>query len=114
MTTLADQQAALDAVAALARAFPGLPAAAVTVTAALTITSGVFPSQVLVEVRHDLGAFERWREALGIDPDGVECRTYEVAYGHSHMSLEARSQFLGADIEVTGYAPALAGQEVAS
>ncbi|MEU2789056.1 hypothetical protein [Streptomyces sp. NPDC007100] len=101
MTTLADQQAALDAAAVLARTFSHLPAAYIAV-------SPVYPSQIDIGLHEGLGDFETWREALSLPPADVEYRTYGDG-----VFLRGRGKSLGANVEITGYAPVLAGQEVA-
>ncbi|MEU7149175.1 hypothetical protein AB0B15_14235 [Streptomyces sp. NPDC045456] len=102
MTTLADQQAVLDAAAGLARTFGHLPAASIHVDL-------IDPGWVMVAIHDDLPAFEAWREALGVEPSDVE---FGLFVERGHMILEARTRFMGAEIEVHGYAPVLTGQGV--
>ncbi|MFH8751075.1 hypothetical protein ACH4GK_31960 [Streptomyces rimosus] len=101
MRTLADQQAALDTAVVLARTFGHLPAAYIAV-------SPVYPSQIDIGLHEGLGDFETWREALGLPSGDVEYRTYGGVF------LRVRGKSLGANVEITGYAPALAEPEVES
>ncbi|WP_328450720.1 hypothetical protein OG780_21960 [Streptomyces sp. NBC_00386] len=93
----------LDALAAPLRAlrllavdFPDLPAPVVDVSA-------IYPDRLRLSVHASQGgftAFEAWRTALGIAPDVVD---FHVQCDHCTGVLNARTEYGGADIELTGY-----------
>jgi hypothetical protein len=91
--TLTIQQPALKALAAIALAFPHLPAAGIHL-------STIYPDQIDVDLHDDLSDFEAWREALDIAPDAVE--RVELP---SRMTLCVVGSFAGAEVFLHGYAP---------
>lgn len=95
LPTLAQQRPALGALAQMAGAFAHLPGAHLDI-------SPTYPDQLTISVHDDLGAFEVWREALGITPDAVSYKALT-----SHMHIKAEGTFAGAAVELVGYAPAL-------
>ncbi|WP_050503071.1 hypothetical protein [Streptomyces monomycini] len=100
-TTLADQQAALDVAASLARTHGHLPAAHIRTTA-------IFRDQVDISLHDSLADFEAWREGLGIDPTAVD----HALYADGQMYLQARTAFLGLTVEITGYGKLALGGSV--
>ncbi|MCX4698667.1 hypothetical protein [Streptomyces sp. NBC_01373] len=72
----------------------------------------IYPNRVSLSFHRDLGAFEAWREALGIAPDAVRHGTQSA--GRTRV-LRASAQCAGAELELVAYAdiPALAPAEVA-
>jgi hypothetical protein len=91
--TVADQKAALTAVARLVSAFGHLPAPEWNV-------SRIYPEQVDVSLHDDLGDFEQWRTVLGIGPDDIKYRTQSGA-----IVLTAKIQWGGASVNLVGYGP---------
>lgn len=103
MKFLADQQAALDTAASLARTHGHLPAAHIA-------TSTVFRDQVDIHLHDGFDAFEAWREALGIAPATVDHHMFE----DGRMYLQATTSFLGVTLQLNGYATRVQEQEGAS
>jgi hypothetical protein len=92
---VATQLTALEALAVLGRTRAHLPAVDFQV-------GTIFPDTIRIHIHHDLGAFEAWRESLGIPGDSVSHSSYD-----GRLTLTATTTFLGATIELTGYATAL-------
>ncbi|PWI43296.1 hypothetical protein [Streptomyces sp. ICBB 8177] len=96
--TVRTQGPAITALAGLLAAFPDLPAASFEITTLVT-ADAVGPG-VRVALHDDLGAFETWRAALGIDPGAV---------GHTELitcrCLKAQTQFAGVPLVLVGFAP---------
>lgn len=53
-------------------------------------------------IHDDLGSFEAWREALGIDPAAVR---RNLQSGDMTLVLTARGEVEGTKVQLTGYAP---------
>ncbi|MFJ7302008.1 hypothetical protein [Streptomyces sp. NPDC099088] len=104
--TLHGLAAPLRALRLLAVDFPDLPAPVVDVSA-------VYPDRLSLSVHAMQGgftAFEAWRAALGIAQDAVE---FHVQCNSRTGVLSARTEYGGADIELTGYTQVPAGAGVA-
>ncbi len=97
MTTFADLSAPLALMRLLAADHPNLPAPHVGV-------SPNYPHRLTLSVHGDLGKFEAWREALGIDPDAVRRNTQS---GGTTLVLSAAATVADAHVELIGYAPNL-------
>jgi len=69
--------------------------------------STIFPNQLDISLHDGLGAFELWREALGIPADAVKFSARNTA-----MNLKATTTFAGATVELIGYADPLPNQNV--
>jgi len=82
----------------LAADHPDLPAPHVGV-------SPHYPHRLTLSVHGDLGGFEAWREALGIDPDTVRRNTQS---GGTTLLLTGSTTVADAHVELVGYAPNLA------
>jgi hypothetical protein len=82
----------------LAADHPNLPAPHVGV-------SPHHPHRLTLSVHGDLGAFEAWREALGIDPDAVRRNTQS---GGMTLVLTAAATIADAHVELVGYSPNVA------
>jgi hypothetical protein len=82
----------------LAADHPNLPAPHVGV-------SPHHPHTLALSVHGDLGNFEAWREALGIDPNAVRRNTQS---GGTTLVLSAAATVADAHVELVGYAPNLA------
>ncbi|MFF2777892.1 hypothetical protein ACFVU3_23620 [Streptomyces sp. NPDC058052] len=100
--TLADLAAPLTALVALDARFSHLPAPNVDLCP-------VYPDRLCLSLHDDLGAFEAWREALNIDPAAV---VHRVQGNGGTRVLKVHGRFAGADIELTGFTPALAEEPV--
>lgn len=98
MTTLADLSRPLALMRLLAADYPTLPAPHVGV-------SPHHPDSLALSVHGDLGAFEAWREALGIDPDTVRRNTQSA---DTTLVLSGSTSIADARVELIGYAPNLA------
>lgn len=98
MTTFADLSRPLALLRLLAADHPNLPAPHVGV-------SPHHPHSLALSVHGDLGGFEAWREALGIDPDAVRHNTQS---GGTTLVLSAFATVADAHVELVGYAPNLA------
>jgi hypothetical protein len=92
---LAGQLTALEALIVLARTHAHLPAVDMQV-------GSIFPDTIRMHIHHDLGAFEAWREALGIPGDSVDHSAFD-----GRVTLKASTAFHGATVDITGYATAL-------
>lgn len=84
----------LRALRLLATDFGHLPAPEVDVSA-------IFPKRLTLRFHGDLGTFEVWREALGIDPDAV---THGTQGGGRTRVLKTSVEYEGATLEMVGYA----------
>ncbi|MFI0718900.1 hypothetical protein [Streptomyces sp. NPDC021224] len=93
--TFAEQLPAADALAQITATLGHLPAADINL-------SPVFPDHLTVAIHDDLGAFEQWRQALGVPATAIDY----AAHRH-HMTLRAATPFAGATIDLVAYAPAL-------
>jgi hypothetical protein len=82
----------------LAADHPHLPAPHVGV-------SPHYPYRLELSVHGDLGAFEAWREALGVDPEAVRRNTQS---GGMTLVLTAATTIADAHVELVGYSPNLA------
>lgn len=98
MTTFADLSAPLALLRLLAADHPDLPAPDVHV-------SRLYPDQLVLSVHDDLGTFEAWREALGIDPDTIERRLQSA---DTTAVLTASTTIADASVELVGYGPNVA------
>jgi phosphoribosylformimino-5-aminoimidazole carboxamide ribonucleotide (ProFAR) isomerase len=58
--------------------------------------------RVDLSIHDDLGSFEAWREALGIDPSAVR---RNLQSGDMTMVLTAHGEVEGTKVQLTGYAP---------
>jgi len=94
MLTLAEVSAPLLALRVLLAEFPALPAGSINI-------SDIFPDRVDVTLHDDMGAFESWRAALGIDPATATCDTQSI--GRTWV-LKASADYAGARICLTGFA----------
>ncbi|HEY5835966.1 hypothetical protein [Streptomyces sp.] len=92
-TNLAGQHPALSALTQIAVSLGHLPAANIDI-------SSVYPDRLFIRLHDNLGAFEAWRDALGIPADAVFYRS-----GASGMTLKAESRYAAATIELTAQAP---------
>lgn len=77
----------------LAADHPKLPAVDVQV-------SPITPDLLRLAAHHDLGAFETWREALGIDPNTIE---RHVRDDGRIVTLVAETVIADARVELTSY-----------
>ncbi|WP_043265369.1 hypothetical protein [Streptomyces sp. CT34] len=91
--TMKDLAAPLHALRLLAWDFPGLPAMDV-------VMSTVVPNELELASHDDFGAFEAWREALGILPESVTCR--EQGAGRTRV-LRAAVDFDGVRLTLIGF-----------
>jgi hypothetical protein len=69
------------------------------------------PDSLALSVHGDLGAFEAWREALGIDPDTVRRNTQSA---DTTLVLSGSTIIADARVQLIGYAPNLALVAVAA
>ncbi|MDX3383728.1 hypothetical protein PV682_19985 [Streptomyces niveiscabiei] len=92
--TLDDLAVALRALRLLTVDFGHLPAPVVNVT-------DIFPDQVKLSFYDDLGAFESWREALGIAPGAV---VHGLQSDGLTRVLKTSVEYAGATLELTGFA----------
>lgn len=97
MTTLADLSRPMALMRLIAVDHPDLPAPHVGV-------SPHHPDCLTLSVHGDLGSFEAWREALGIDPVAVRNTTQS---GGNTLVLSAAGIVADARVELVGYAPNL-------
>lgn len=95
---LAEQAIGLQAVVNLAIEHPRLQGA--TIASQTVWVDDTHQVGIAIQV-HDLGHFEEWREALGVDPRAVGCD--ERSFGQRH--LEAVAWIGGVPVNLTGYAP---------
>lgn len=98
MTTLADLSRPMALMRLIAADHPNLPAPHLGV-------SPHHPHSLSLSVHGDLGAFEAWREALGIDPGTVRRNTQS---GGTTLVLTGSATIADAHVELVGYAPNLA------
>ncbi|MFI1166494.1 hypothetical protein ACH4UM_23560 [Streptomyces sp. NPDC020801] len=98
MTTFADLSRPLALLRLLSADHPQLPAPHVGV-------SPHHPHYLTLSVHGDLGGFEAWREALGIDPGEVRHNTQS---GGTTLVLTGTATIADAHVELVGYAPNLA------
>lgn len=91
--TMSGLSAAVTVLASLMTRFPDLPAVDVHV-------STIFPDQVELSAHNDLGAFEAWREALGIDPGAV---VHKIQSRGTTRVLDAHAVFTGIRLRLVGY-----------
>ncbi|GBQ04155.1 hypothetical protein SSP531S_56470 [Streptomyces spongiicola] len=72
--------------------------------------SPVYPDVLSLRLHDDLGVFELWRDALGIPGEAVSCGVQSAG---SVRVLEARGEYAGTVVELTGFseipAPVLVG-----
>jgi hypothetical protein len=92
-TTLRDMAAPLAALRVLLSDFAALPAGWVRV-------SDHYPDRLELSFHDNLGAFETWRDALGIAPESVTCG--EQGDGRTRV-LKAEVDYAGARVALTGY-----------
>ncbi|MEU3353798.1 hypothetical protein [Streptomyces sp. NPDC037389] len=78
----------------LAMTFGHLPAPTVRM-------SPIFPERLHLAFHDEPGAFEAWREALGIEPDAVAYDTQ--GDGHTHV-LQTSTTYAGAGLDLVAYA----------
>ena len=97
MTTFADMSRPLALLRLLAADHPNLPGINVQV-------SSIYPDQLTLSAHGDLGAFDVWREALGIDSDSV---TRHLQAGDTTAVLRGATVIAEARVELVGYAPNL-------
>lgn len=93
MTTFADLSAPLALLRLLAADHPDLPALDVHI-------SKHSPDCLRLSIHHDLGAFEAWREALGIDPDTIERKLQSA---DTTVVLMASTTVADASVELVSY-----------
>jgi len=98
VTTFADLSRPLALLRMLAVDHPDLPAPHVGM-------SPICPGRLDFSIHDDLGAFEAWREALGIDPAAVRRNTQS---GDMTMVLTAFAEVAEAKVQLIGYAPNVA------
>ncbi|MFD6551283.1 hypothetical protein [Streptomyces sp. NPDC058398] len=98
MTTFADLARPLALLRLLAADHPDLPAPNVGI-------SPYYPGRLTLSVHGDLGGFEAWREALGIDPNAVHHGTQS---GDTTLVLTGSTAIADTHVELIGYAPNLA------
>lgn len=98
MTTFADLSRPMALLRLLAADHPALPAIDVQV-------SPIYPDRLRLSVHGDLGAFEAWREALGIDPEAVR---HNLQSGDTTLVLAASTVIADAHVDLTGYSTNLA------
>ncbi|MFI0905752.1 hypothetical protein ACH4TE_19800 [Streptomyces sioyaensis] len=91
--TMNDLAMPLHALRLLAWDFPGLPAMDVRV-------SPIVPNELELSSHGDFGAFETWREALGILPESVTYR--EQGAGRTRV-LRAVVDFDGVRVSLIGF-----------
>ncbi|MGW6565037.1 hypothetical protein [Streptomyces sp. NPDC054975] len=101
---LADMGAPLLALRVLAVDYPHLPAPCVSL-------STVYPERLELRFHDDFGAFEAWREALGIDPVNV---VHRVQSDGRTCVLGVHADYAGAEVHLTGYGTVLAVEEARS
>lgn len=98
MTTLAELARPIALVQLLSADHPDLPAPHVGI-------SPHYPGFLKLSLHGDLGGFEAWRNALGIDPSAVR---HDTQSGGTTMVLTASATIADAHVEIIGYAPNLA------
>lgn len=91
---LADLSRPLALLRLLAADHPNLPAPHISVSAHE-------PHVLEFSIHNNLGAFEAWREALGIDPNTVR---RNLQSGDTTMLLTACADIADARVQLTGYA----------
>ncbi|MFD7977516.1 hypothetical protein [Streptomyces sp. NPDC059071] len=101
---LGDLGAPLLALRALSVDHPHLPAPCVAL-------STVFPERLDLSFHNDLGAFEAWREALGIDPLNV---AHHVQGDGRTCVLTVHADYAGAALRLTGFGTVPAVEETRS
>ncbi|MCF3119289.1 hypothetical protein IPZ68_06140 [Streptomyces arenae] len=87
----------LRALRLLVHDFPGLPAPRVNLTP-------LYPERLELSLHNDLGAFEPWRIALGIDRDAVDF--HSQSDGETWV-LDASADFAGATVRLLAFGTAL-------
>ncbi|MFJ9430086.1 hypothetical protein ACIRQY_10490 [Streptomyces sp. NPDC101490] len=93
---LADLSAPLAALLVLGTEFAHLPAPAIHI-------SEIFPERLELAFHHDdFGAFEAWREALDISPEGIVHRVQ--GDGPTAVRI-VHGTVAGADVRLVGFAP---------
>ncbi|MFF3928167.1 hypothetical protein [Streptomyces hirsutus] len=100
---LADLSRPLALLRLLTADHPDLPAVDIHV-------SSHYPNALEFAIHNDLGAFEAWREALGIDPAAVR---RNLQSGDMTMVLSATAEIADATVRIVGYSPNRALQAVA-
>lgn len=98
MTTLADLSRPMALMRLLAVDHPSLPAVDVMITP-------IYPNLLTLSLHDNLGSFEAWREALGIDPTAVERK---VQSNGATAVLRAETTIAEARVELVGYSPNIA------
>ncbi|MET9434462.1 hypothetical protein [Streptomyces sp. NPDC006551] len=92
-TILADLGAPLIALRVLSVDYPLLPAPCISL-------STVYPERLELSFHDDFGAFEAWREALGIDPLNVVHRVHRD--GRTCV-LGVHVDYAGAELHLIGF-----------
>ncbi|MFD4477362.1 hypothetical protein ACFWPU_14795 [Streptomyces sp. NPDC058471] len=95
--TLHDLSTALTALRVLSADLPEMPAPAVRVTP-------IFPTILELALHDDLGAFEPWRNALGIARQDIDFRTQDD--GRTWV-LRATTDYAGARVKLIAFGDAL-------
>ncbi|SOE13671.1 hypothetical protein SAMN06272775_4647 [Streptomyces sp. 2323.1] len=101
--TMSDLAMPLHVLRLLAWDFPGLPAMDVQV-------SPIFPNELELASYGDFGAFEAWREALGIRPESVTYR--EQTAGRTRV-LRAAVDVDGVRVCLIGFSAVVSFQDTA-
>ncbi|MGB8944077.1 MAG: hypothetical protein WCD21_28180 [Streptomyces sp.] len=95
--TLNDLSSALTALRVLSADLPDMPAPTVHITP-------VFPRMLELALHDDLGAFEPWRNALGIARQDIDFRTQDD--GRTWV-LRATTDYAGARVKLIAFGDAL-------
>ncbi|MET9426318.1 hypothetical protein [Streptomyces sp. NPDC003036] len=103
-TILGDMGAPLLALRLLSVDYPHLPAPCVSL-------STVYPERLELSFHNDLGAFEAWREALGIEPLNV---AHHVHGDGRTCVLGVHVDYAGAELHLTGFGTVPAVEETRS
>ena len=97
-TVVGEQGRAVRALLAMTEHFPDLPSAELVVDQ--ISDGGPSACGVVVHVHH-AGAFERWRQALALDPAADP-----VVHDHpTFMAVRLRGHFAGVPVHLVGYLP---------
>ncbi|WFB08615.1 hypothetical protein LRS74_17335 [Streptomyces sp. LX-29] len=95
--TLGELSTPVLALHALATVHASLPAPSLSI-------STIYPDQLSLQFFGDLAAFEAWREALSIEPGGIE---YGEQSGGRTRVLTGYTEYAGARIRLTAYGDVL-------
>ncbi|MET8505453.1 hypothetical protein ABZV60_12440 [Streptomyces sp. NPDC004787] len=103
-TSLSGMGAPLLALRVLSVDYPHLPAPRIALCT-------IYPERLELSFHNDLGAFEAWREALGIDPLNV---AHHVQRDGRTCVLTVHVDYAGAELHLTGFGDVPAVEETRS